>query len=350
LPVLLRRAAAAARARARYRLLQIAGVPLGHLCRRLAERSGPGLGVALVYHRVGDPAGDPRRELLPALGSSLFHAHVRHLASHYRLVAASELLDATRTRRPGTRLPVALTFDDDLLSHAEAAAPILESEGTTATFFVSGASLYGPHRFWWERLQAAVDAGLDLGGLGFGSAAASWNVHELGHRIQTLSPDERDDVAARLVDLVGADPVDSGLRLAPLRRLATSGHEIGFHTRRHDLLPPLRGVALRRAMRDGRDELERVLEKPLRTISYPHGEADAHVAAEARAAGFEAGFTGEPSAVTPHSDPLLLGRVSPSYRSVGELAFDVGWTLLRAAFTGTGRARPAHRIPAANPP
>jgi peptidoglycan/xylan/chitin deacetylase (PgdA/CDA1 family) len=279
---------------------------------------------------------------VPALGTELFAAQVRHLASGYRLVEASELLAATRERRRGERFPVAITFDDDLSSHVDAAAPILSSAGATATFFVSGASLHGPHRFWWERLQAALDDDLDLSELDLHPAPNKAAIHEVGLRIQSLPPRSRDELDARLTVLVGPDPQESGLRAEALRRLAASGVEIGFHTRRHDALPALGDAELAEAMRAGRSELEDVV-GPLQTISYPHGLADARVAAAARAAGFEAGFTGVPAAVTSGSDPLLLDRVSPSYASLGELAFDVAWTLCRAAFSGRGPASPARR-------
>jgi peptidoglycan/xylan/chitin deacetylase (PgdA/CDA1 family) len=329
-------------------LLRALGLPIAHLLVRIARFSGRGVAVALVYHRVGDPAGDPRRELVPALGSELFAAQVRHLASGYRLVAASELLAATRGRRRGERFPVAITFDDDLASHADAAAPILSSAGATATFFVCGASLQGPHRFWWERLQAALDDDVDLSELGLRPAPGKATIHEVGLRIQSLPPRARDELDARLAELVTPDPRESGLRAEALRRLVASGFEIGFHTRRHDVLPALGDAELAEAMRAGRSELEDVA-GPLRTISYPHGLADGRVAAAARAAGFEAGFTGMPAAVTSASEPLLLGRVSPSYASVGELAFDVAWTLCRAAFSGRGPASLARRGRPATP-
>ncbi len=323
-------------------LLRALGLPIAHLLVRAAGVSARGVGVALVYHRVGDPPGDPRHELVPALGTGLFAAQVRHLASTYRLVAASELQAATRERRRGERFPVALTFDDDLSSHVDAAAPVLSSAGATATFFVSGASLHGPHRFWWERLQAALDADVDLSALDLQPTPSKATIHEVGLRIQSLPPRARDELDARLSELAGPDPPESGLRAEALRRLAASGVEIGFHTRRHDALPALGDAELADAMRDGRAELEDVV-GPLRTISYPHGRADARVAATARAAGFEAGFTGLPAAVTSGSDPLLLGRLSPSYTSVGELAFDVAWTLFRATLSGRAPAKPAHR-------
>jgi peptidoglycan/xylan/chitin deacetylase (PgdA/CDA1 family) len=327
-----RRFLAALRVRGRSRLLRAIGLPLSHLIGRAARLSDRGVGIALVYHRVGDPPGDPRRELVPALGTELFAGQVRHLVSSHRPVRASELLAATRERRRGERFPVAITFDDDLSSHLGAAGPILAAVGATGTFFVSGASLRRPYRFWWERLQAAVDAELDLTSVGLEPMAKTGGIHAVGRAIEKLPPRSRDELNAKLAKLVGPDPPDSGLRAEALRRLAEAGLEIGFHTRRHDLLPMLGDERLRDAMQQGRAEVEKVVGSRLFTISYPHGRADPRVAAAARAAGFEAGFTGVPVAVTSEADSLLLGRLAPSYTSVGELAFDVACALFRAAF------------------
>ena len=65
---------------------------------------------------------------------------------------------------------MAITFDDDLRSHVDFAAPLLARVGATATFFLSGSSLDDPNRFWWERLQEAFDRGLDLPSVGDGPA------------------------------------------------------------------------------------------------------------------------------------------------------------------------------------
>jgi peptidoglycan/xylan/chitin deacetylase (PgdA/CDA1 family) len=338
LPALSSRLLRAFRARARRHFLRILGVPLASLLRNLADRSNRGAGVALVYHRVGEPAGDPRRELVPALATSLFAKQAGHLASHYDVVGASNLIRAVEERRRGGRFPVAITFDDDLPSHRDVAAPVLASAGLTATFFVSGASLQRPQRFWWERLQAAYDGQLDLTAIKPDGANGA-SIHDVARWIQNLPTREREQVDARLVELVGHDPPDSGLRAEALRTLAQLDFEIGFHTRRHHMLTSLDDQELAEAMRLGRDELEQVVQRPLRTIAYPHGQADRRIADAAREAGFAAGFTGVPSAVTHSSEPLLLGRVSPSYRSTGELAFDVAWTLLRGAFSGRSRFR-----------
>jgi peptidoglycan/xylan/chitin deacetylase (PgdA/CDA1 family) len=291
-----------------------------------ARRSARRGAIALVYHRIAESPGDRRRELLPALSSRLFESHVRYLASHYRLVTASELPRAARERRPGTPFPVAITLDDDLRSHVDIVAPILARAGATATFFLSGASLHEPRRFWWERLQDAVDRNLDLSACPL--PAGGGRIHELAATVESLPPRDLDRVDVALRDLVGDDPGDAGVRAEDVRRLADAGFEIGFHTRRHYVLPLLADHELERAMHEGREEVEQAVGRRLTAIAYPHGRGDHRVAAAARAAGFEVGFTGFRAAVTPDADPLLLGRFNTDYDPLGKLAFTLARTFL----------------------
>jgi peptidoglycan/xylan/chitin deacetylase (PgdA/CDA1 family) len=284
--------------------------------------TGRRLGLAVMYHRVSDPAGDPARELVPALGTELFDAQLRHLRARYTVVAASELVDAAARRRRGRRFPVAITFDDDLRSHVEVALPMLRRAGLPATFFLCGASLDGPNPFWWERLQRAADEGRDLSELVPVGAAAS--VHQAGRAIEDMAPGTRAAVSSRLAAMVtDEDAAETGLRRADVRALVEGGGDVGFHTRGHDALPGLDDDALATALTAGREELAALAGSDLRLIAYPHGRADGRVAAAARAAGFTTGFTGTAEAVAPGSDPLLLGRVEPSFDSAGRFAMQL---------------------------
>jgi peptidoglycan/xylan/chitin deacetylase (PgdA/CDA1 family) len=123
-----------------------------------------------------------------------------------------------------------------------------------------------------------------------------------------LSPEERDTVANNLLALAGEDPADAGLGRDAIRRLVTAGFTIGFHTRRHDTLTRLDDDALEHAMQDGRSDLEQLAGHAIDTIAYPHGRADGRVARAAQRAGFQIGFTALPTATTPATDPLLIGR------------------------------------------
>jgi peptidoglycan/xylan/chitin deacetylase (PgdA/CDA1 family) len=273
-------------------------------------------GVALVYHKLAAVPGDPRSELVPAFDLRLFEAHLDHLRANYRVVAPSELLQAASERQPQGPVPVAITFDDDLPSHVDLAAPALVRANLPAAFFLCGCSIEGPHSFWWEDLQALADAGrpgpakldsvpeLDLGPTLRGAPGA---IHEAAELIERLPPERRDAAAAELRSHAGRP--SRGLRASDIASLAAAGFELGFHTRHHYLLPTLHDEALPMAMSEGRERLEAVTGRRLTMIAYPHGKANARVARAARTAGYELGFTGFARPAVPAGDPLLIGRL-----------------------------------------
>jgi peptidoglycan/xylan/chitin deacetylase (PgdA/CDA1 family) len=322
---------------------RLVGVPLGVVTLVFLRLTARKAGIAIMYHSVDERAGDPRREVVPPHPVSIFERQIAHVARHYRLVPAKQLLEAVRSRRRGEKFPLAITFDDDLACHVTFALPILRRAGAPATFFLCGASLEQPFAFPWERLQRAFDAGVPeveslVLGTRSGAGQTTLGIHELWAAIEEMAPDERDSVSARLSEALGPDPPDAGLRAAQVRELVDGGMEIGFHTLRHDALTRLDDERLAKAMTAGADSLAAVAGTPLVTIGYPHGRADARVADAARAAGFAAGFTTRHVAVTPDAVPHLLGRVGPSFRSVGALAIELAVILLRG---GSGRASPA---------
>jgi peptidoglycan/xylan/chitin deacetylase (PgdA/CDA1 family) len=300
------------------------------------------VGLALVYHKLGDSQEDREGHLVAALASALFEGQMRHLKAHYRPVAASELIDAVRERRLGERIPVAVTFDDDLPSHVRIAMPILRRLGIPATFFVCGASLDRPHGFWWERLQLAYDRdGPEAVGRLLPSSVhgggATPTIREAARAIEALPTAEKEEISERLLRQIGADPPDSGLRAADLRALAENGFEIGFHTRSHPMLPNLAGDELDAALTGGRQPIEAIVGGSVRLISYPHGKADRRVADAARNAGYELGFTTEARAFRDGYDPLLIGRPYPSYADTGRFALESARNLRAAARGGLTR-------------
>jgi peptidoglycan/xylan/chitin deacetylase (PgdA/CDA1 family) len=303
-------------------------VVLCTIARFTAERAG----IALVYHRVGGEGGDSRREILAAVSDESFRRQLRHLARHYRIVRGSELVEAVQARRRGQRFPAAITFDDDLAGHVRDALPALQEAGLSATFFLGGTSLGSPHRFWWDDLQRAVDGKLveanavphvpetDVRAALERSPKAIFRV---AATIEQLERPQRAETAAALRAAAGQPSDNERLRAEDIRTLLAGGAEIGFHTRRHDLLTLLSDDELREALREGRDELAAVTGTSLETISYPHGQADERVARSAREAGFVSGFVTARRRVDADTDPLLIPRIPP--------AMSPGKTALRLA-------------------
>jgi peptidoglycan/xylan/chitin deacetylase (PgdA/CDA1 family) len=264
-------------------------------------------GVILLYHAIGDRDGDRRRELVPPISRARLRRQLAHLRRHYALTELDGLQAAVAARRRGDPFPVALTFDDDLGSHVTHALPELQAANAPATFFLCGAF----RDFWWQRLQRAVDRHEDVSFVGAGT------IHELGDAIEALGQQERDAVAQRLAGVAGPAAPGEVLTAEDARRLPRTG----FHTVRHDPLTRLDDDQLARALSEGREEQAE--------IAYPHGYFDERVADAARRAGFRLGLTCERTAVTPHSDPLRLGRYEPPpHGSMGEFAFDLVRTLL----------------------
>lgn len=300
--------------------LRAVGVRLVDLALRLSARRA---GIVLVYHGLAESAPDLDRDVVPAHEVSLFEEQLRHALRRYRVVPAHAILEAVRSRRRGERFPLAVTFDDDLSSHVTSAMPVLERLGVPATFFLCGASLERPHAFWWERLQRAVELGVDLTTV----SETPMSARSLALRLEEADPRARAEAGNALQRLVGDDPPHSGLRADGVRALAVAGFEIGFHTLRHDRLPPLGDEDLAAALTDGRSALEEACGCRLTAIAYPHGRADERVARAARAAGFELGFTGAGEPVQAGSDPMLLARIEPAFTDVRAFAGQLVWAL-----------------------
>lgn len=282
--------------------------------------SGREAGLAALFHQVGDPQRTWDDGKYPRLGPRFFEAQLSHLMKRYRVVAASELIEAVRRRRRGEPYPVAITFDDDSPSHVSHAAPILQRFGVPATFFVSGASLDGPRSFWWERLDRAMEQGAigreelsEMVPAASAVPAGLRKMQQIADDIELMTPEQLTDLLDELGRRAGPDPEDAVLDAAGLRKLVAAGFDVGFHTLRHLNLSTLDSAELGLAMSEGRDRLEEAIDRELTLIAYPGGKWNPHVLEAARGAGFLRGFTTEPKAVLPDSDPLCLGRVDPGW-------------------------------------
>jgi glycosyltransferase involved in cell wall biosynthesis/peptidoglycan/xylan/chitin deacetylase (PgdA/CDA1 family) len=117
-----------------------------------------------------------------------------------------------------------------------------------------------------------------------------------------------------------------------LRQLAAGGIEIGAHSHSHRMLTRVSAAELDGEIGGCVAAIERLGLPGPRFFSYPHGEADARVAAAVRAAGLTAAFTVTPAPVRRGTDSMAIPRI-PMY------SFDVDDAFARAV-AGTGlRAR-----------
>ena len=292
-------------------------------------------GLVLVYHHVTADSGTAPVGPVQITPRDVFAAQIRHLRSTYRVVRASELVEATAARRRGARFPVAVTFDDDLPSHVQVAMPVLLELNVPAMFFVGGRGLSPAPELWWETLERALAAGLA------DELARAWDIDspagtdgsvvwDLAERALELSPQEREAWRGALESRLGEPAKPDLLTRSQLQALVEAGFELGFHTLEHENLVQLDDAQLTRALSTGRDALADIAGHTLTALSYPYGRADERVAAAARRHGFELGFTGRQECVTPRTDPMQIGRVEPAARAGAAFALDLARRIRRS--------------------
>jgi peptidoglycan/xylan/chitin deacetylase (PgdA/CDA1 family) len=310
------------------RATEPARTALAALLRHVGRRRPVGVGLILMYHVLAPTAGDPTRELVPALSTEVFRRQLEHVARHYAPVELRRLRDRMAERRRHEPIPTAITFDDDLRSHLDIAAPLLAAHGLPATFFVGGCGPAGAWRYWWQYLDACARHSAAAIDELRARLAAEWrwagegDIRALGSRIESLSPAERDAISARIAELSPISP-PTVLDTGGIRALANYGFEIGFHTRRHYSLLTLDANLLSEELQIGLESLaELALARPV-SIAYPHCRADTRVATAAAAAGFQVGVVCSTGPASASQSPLLLDRMNAWSPSVATFALSL---------------------------
>jgi peptidoglycan/xylan/chitin deacetylase (PgdA/CDA1 family) len=253
----------------------------------------------VVFHRVLPPE-DPRRaaaEPVWTLSKDVFRGCLQFFSRHYNVVGIDDLIEAIERRRPLPRRPLLLTFDDGWADNAEHARECLREAGLKATVFVV-ASAVGQQEFWQDavlrdwRTVPEAELSRRLSSLGAGRCPRS----DRGMR-EMLD-------AAQLQSLAGAGIAvgSHGFSHAPLSRVSDAGAELRASMQRLQDLAGT-GGCFRRA------------------VSFPHGDYNEAVVAEAFEAGYAAAFTSDPwltelRAGVPQG--RLFGRIPIYEREIAE--------------------------------
>jgi len=148
---------------------------------------------------------------------------------------------------------VVITFDDGLAGNYRHALPILKKYGFKATFFVAVGSVSSEHFMSWGELQELIDSGMS----------------------------------------------------------------VQSHTVSHAPLETLDDEAIRRELRESKEEIERRLNTRVSVLSFPHGSYDPRVVEIARQAGYRYLFSSDVARTYRSSfleDPAVLGRLAVTYK------------------------------------
>ena len=296
--------------------------------------------VVLMYHRVAACEVDPWNL---CVSPQRFAEHLEALKGSYAIVSMRELA--------GTASPqnaVAITFDDGYADNLLQAAPLLEHYEAPACFFLTSGALGMAHEFWWDELERlllrkaalpsaikirigeslrmfepgrAAEPATDL--RGEIRANPPWKAgantrlgfyYAVWQTMRTLDEQGRrtalDDIAKQLAEDTAARDSHRTLTADEARRLAgCRGIEIGAHSVTHAVLPSLAPAAQSQEIRQSKEHLEELLNRPVAGFAYPFGDYSSETAELVRAEGFEFACTTEPDGISRDSDRFRLPRL-----------------------------------------
>jgi peptidoglycan/xylan/chitin deacetylase (PgdA/CDA1 family) len=326
-------------------LRHAAHVKLQELTYRLRSRyASPAL--VLLYHRVLPVAVDDGFRLVVTCDH--FRAQLEWLREHADVVSLDQLA-ATRSRRPGQRPQVAITFDDGYRDNRVFAAELLRRYGLPATFYLSTGYLGTEQRFWWDEVAARVLA--ETHDPPRDEADERLRVHRICSHLRPLPAVRRE----RELQRVGAPPpparsMDLPMSWKEASELHRMGFSLGAHTVTH---PALSGLSAREAedeIRHSRAMLEARLSIPARHFCYPYDEAvrwgrrlPLDQARMVREAGFTTGVTVVKGPVMQGTDLLAIPRLAVGDWTAAELATALS-PHLPSRSDATGRRASWHKV------
>lgn len=264
------------------------------------DRGSPHLLAILNYHRVVDPASEPRTHGGLCVPPAAFAEQLDALARRREFISLDDLLEARRGRLRLPRRALLVTFDDAYADFATTAWPMLRERSIPAALFVPTGYPDTDHGFWWDRLAELVTA--DAGRASIPSPIGPLPVATPAERSRTFATLRAackrlrgSEVTAFLETLaaeIDAPPAEPRtLGWDALRRLASEGVAIAAHSRTHPILTTLSDDELADELAASRADVAREIGTDVPAFAYPSGIHDDRVVEATAAAGYEIAFT-----------------------------------------------------------
>jgi peptidoglycan/xylan/chitin deacetylase (PgdA/CDA1 family) len=310
--------------------------------RRVLGRLEP-TGLVLMYHRIGEAASDPWGL---CVSPENFAEQLEVLRGQARPMHIRTLSEAVRSHRV-PRNTLAITFDDGYVDNLEHARPALEKQGMPATVFVATGYIGGTREYWWDDLERILlqpgqlpetldlrvghsEERIEVGAARILTeeqlvASRGWRLpapaptprhafyHRIWQRLYESAPADRPDSLTALAAWTGVTthprPSVRPMTETEIASLGSDGLiEIGGHSVTHPSLPNCLPATQRHEIFDSRRRLEAILNRPVASFAYPHGDHDASTEAVVREAGYTGACTTQHRAVRNRTDPYRLPR------------------------------------------
>jgi peptidoglycan/xylan/chitin deacetylase (PgdA/CDA1 family) len=315
---------------------------------RIRYRVMPGV-LILLYHRVTELACDPYRQ---AVTPQHFSEHLEVLQNGVTVLPFAQAMEALYSGKLPHRA-VTITFDDGYADNFYNANPLLERYDMPATVFVTAGQIGQKHEFWWdelERLLLSSDTlphklSLTVKGKTYqwdlDEAATyceedrrrdrSWCVwqqevpphprlhffREIYEFLHPFSIPDKKNLLDQLLVWTHSEAegriTHRTLSVDELLRLAQGGLvEIGAHTVTHPVLSTLSIPSQQSEILQGKADLERILDRPVSSLAYPHGSPGDYTKATmeiAQEAGFDYACSTQFDLAWPNADRFQLPRI-----------------------------------------
>ena len=288
-----------------------------------------------MYHRVADEPSDPFKICVTP---QHFAEHLEVLKKHSHPMPLRQIVQAVAEGK-SPHQGVAVTFDDGYSDNLHHAKPLLEQYDIPATVFVTTGNIDREREFWWDELERLL---LQPGSLpktlcltiqdhpyqwDLAEAAdyseedyqrdRTWNWYDpeendpsprqriyrsLYGLLQPLLPDERQTLMDELLALSGYEAVSPTthhtLSSTEVRTLAQGGLiEVGAHTVNHPFLSKLPTASQEQEIHQSKSDLEELIEWPIHSFAYPHGNYNKTTVALVQQAGFTNACSSKPHKV-----------------------------------------------------
>jgi peptidoglycan/xylan/chitin deacetylase (PgdA/CDA1 family) len=294
-------------------------------------------GLILMYHRVTHLVSDPYQiNVVP----KHFEEHMQVLRKYGKPVMLGETVK-NRERFGAGKKEITVTFDDGYADNFINAKPILEKYEIPATFFIVSDGVGRQREFWWDELERIILTPKTLPPMfrmTIESKEYFWyitpkeikeffseippngivisKIHlcfALWNAISQVSLEEKyaclEQIAVWADHVTPPRPGNLPMGFEELSALAQcSLFEIGAHTRHHSflsLIPPEKQVE---EISGSKEDLEKLLNIPIKTFAYPHGNYSQTTVQLIKNIGFNAAVTSDQAPMRRDSDLFRLPR------------------------------------------
>jgi len=284
---------------------------------RLANRDKA---LIVTYHRFSEK-GDAA-----TTSARVFREQMDYLASRYRVVPLSTLvehLESDSDLPPGL---AAITIDDGYRDAYEIAFPILHERKMPATLFVVTDFLDQKTWIWTDKLRFLI-AKTRSPRLRITIHERSFEFHLSGRAsrleaaeiinayLKTLKDEDKNEAIRRMASSLRVEMPDSPAReydsitWEQAREMDRAGIEIESHTASHPILTKVDDERLRAELGRSRARLEVMLGKRADLFCYPNGDYDARVSRAVKQAGYRCAVSIETGLNENRCDLFALRRV-----------------------------------------